>query len=310
MSTASTTAAPARRAPTSAPAACALRVLGASKRHGARRVLEGLDLAIEPGSVVGLLGRNGAGKTTLIRGLLGLDRFDAGSVEIAGHGCSDALPDAVREQLGYVAQDTDPFGWMTPRQLLLFWSGFYASFDAALVARLLAEWKIPAHVPISRLSGGERQLLAIVRALATRPKLLVLDEPVAALDPVTRRQFLRELIDGALEHGTTVLFSTHIVSDLERVASHVAFLSQGRIRYYDELERVRESLRRVQIPADCALDEHELAAALARRRDAAGAITAVFDAAGGGLERVLERCGGRARSTPIGLEDLFVEFES
>jgi len=227
-----------------------IQVASISKRFGAAAVLNGLDWQVTPGQVIGLLGRNGAGKSTLLECLLGLREVDAGAVTIYGEDVN-ALSDATRARIGYVPQKSDLFEWLTPRQMLDYVRALYPRWNDAKVDGLLARWGFSQAMqarPISKLSGGEQQRLSIIRALGPDPELLILDEPVSALDPVGRREFLRELIDGVVERGTTVVFSTHILSDLERVALDVAFLKDGRITLQGQIDELLEGARRVAGP--------------------------------------------------------------
>lgn len=211
---------------------------GVAKRFDSKPVLDGLDWEVGQGQVIGLLGRNGAGKSTLMECLLGLREIDGGSVQLFGEPLN-ALSDATRARIGYVPQKSDLFEWMTPLQMLAYFKALYPRWNDAKVEGLLDRWGIDIALrnkPIRRLSGGEQQRLSIVRALAHDPELLVLDEPVSALDPAGRRDFLTELIDGVIERGTTVVFSTHILTDLERVALDVAFLKDGRIVLEGDLD--------------------------------------------------------------------------
>jgi ABC-2 type transport system ATP-binding protein len=227
-----------------------IRLASISKRFGKTAVLERLDWQIMPGQVIGLLGRNGAGKSTLLECLLGLRETDGGSVTIYGEDVN-ALSDATRARIGYVPQKSDLFEWMTPRQMLDYFKALYPRWNEARVNGLLERWgfdKAMQGKPISKLSGGEQQRLSIIRALGPEPDLLILDEPVASLDPVGRRDFLRELIGGVVERGTTVVFSTHILSDLERVVLDVAFLKDGKIALQGPLDDLLEGARRVAEP--------------------------------------------------------------
>lgn len=222
--------------------AAIIEVSSISKRFDTPAVLDRLDWTIRPGQVVGLLGRNGAGKSTLIECMLGLREVDAGKVTIFGEDVA-ALSDVARARIGYVPQQCDLFEWLTARQMLAYFKALYPRWNDAKVDALLARWgfdELQCSKPISRLSGGEKQRLSIIRALAHEPELLILDEPVSALDPVGRRDFLRELIDGVIERDTTVLFSTHILSDLERVALDVAFLKDGKILLQGALDELLE----------------------------------------------------------------------
>ncbi len=215
---------------------------------GAQQVLRGIDWQLLPGQVVGLLGRNGCGKTTLLETLLGLREPTAGTAMLFGQPVA-GLDDAARARIGYVPQQAELFEWLTPAQLLAYFRSFYPQWNEAKVEGLMSRWDIARDKPIARLSGGQKQRLSIIRALAHEPDLLVLDEPVASLDPAGRRDFLRELVEQVIDRGTTVVFSTHILSDLERVAFNIAFLSQGRIALQAPLDELLESCRLVTGPS-------------------------------------------------------------
>ncbi len=224
---------------TSAGAPC-LSLAGVDVAFGAQRVLQGLDWALQPGLVVGLLGRNGAGKTTLIETLLGLREPDAGRAFLFGQPAA-AIDDTTRARIGYVPQRSDLFEWMTADQLLAYFRSFYPRWNTAKVDGLISRWDIARDKPIGKLSGGQQQRLSIIRALAHDPELLLLDEPVSSLDPAGRRDFLGELVDQVVDRQTTVVFSTHILSDLERVALDVAFLSGGRVALHAPLDELLDS---------------------------------------------------------------------
>ena len=249
--------------------------------YGRQTVLDGLDWALPVGQVVGLLGRNGAGKTTLIETLLGLRDADAGRAVLFGQSAL-ALDDAARARIGYVPQRSDLFEWMTASQLLAYFRSFYPRWNTAKVDGLMARWDIARDKPIGKLSGGQQQRLSIVRALAHEPELLVLDEPVASLDPAGRRDFLGELVEQVVDRRTTIVFSTHILSDLERVALDVAFLTGGKIALHAPLDDLLDSSMRLGgVPADIErfVVEHQLEAlpraaggpVIARRRVASEA---------------------------------------
>ncbi len=270
-------------------------VAGLHVAFGTQTVLDGLDWALLPGQVVGLLGRNGSGKTTLIESLLGLRELDAGAVQLFGQPVA-ALDDALRARIGYVPQQADLFEWMTPAQMLGYFKSFYPRWNDAKVEGLLSKWDIARDKPIGKLSGGEQQRLAIVRALAHEPDLLVLDEPVASLDPAGRRDFLRELVDQVLNRGTTVVFSTHILSDLERVAFNVAFLSAGRIALQAPLDELLETTRRLAGPA----------AAVQALASAHRMTVLRSTALDGGRQQALVRVAAEA-AAPVGADGVAVE---
>jgi ABC-2 type transport system ATP-binding protein len=215
--------------------------------YGSQTVLSGLDWQLQPGQVVGLLGRNGAGKSSLLESLLGLRSPHAGNIQLFGRPV-DALGDAERARIGYVPQQAELFEWLTANQMLTYFRSFYPRWNEAKVDGLLTRWDIARDKPIARLSGGQKQRLSIIRALAHEPDLLVLDEPVSGLDPVSRRDFLRELVEQVLERQTTVVFSTHILSDLERVAVDVAFMQGGRIALQASLDELLENCHSLSGP--------------------------------------------------------------
>lgn len=211
-----------------------------NKSFGTHPVLSGLDWRIEPGNIVGLLGRNGAGKTTLIECMLGLRDSQGGQIRLFGE-TPGQLSDAVKARIGYVPQTADLFEWLTAAQLFAYFRGLYPRWNQSRVDSLMQRWDLPSGQVISKLSVGQKQRLSIIRALAHEPELLVLDEPVASLDPVGRRDFLRELVDSVADRQTTIIFSTHILSDLERIAMQVAFLHEGRIQYQQNLDELMEN---------------------------------------------------------------------
>lgn len=232
---------------TAAEPAASVQITGLQLGYRGRPVLQGLDWQMHPGQVIGLLGRNGAGKTTLLEALLGLRDAQAGTVQLFGQPAT-RLNDAARARIGYVPQASDLFEDLRADELLAYFRSFYPRWNAAKVEALMQRWAVPRDVEIGRLSGGQQQRLSIIRALAHEPDLLVLDEPVASLDPLARRDFLRELVEQVLDRGTTVVFSTHILSDLERVAFNVAFLQGGRIGLQAPLDELIDETRLVAGP--------------------------------------------------------------
>jgi ABC-2 type transport system ATP-binding protein len=225
-------------------AALAVQVRGLRKRFDARDVLSGLDWRIPSGRVVGLLGRNGAGKTTLLRCLTGLSPIDDGDIKILGQ--SMAEPGGERlQRIGFVPQTFDLFPWMKVRGYLDFTAAFYARWNRAQCERLLDGWQINRKQKIGQLSQGQRQKLAIIRALAPDPDLLLLDEPVASLDPQARRAFMDELMQLVQRPGKTVVFSTHITADLERAGADIALLKDGRMMLESALPALRQRIRRI-----------------------------------------------------------------
>lgn len=216
--------------------------------------LKDLSLRLSAGMVVGLLGQNGAGKSTLMRCALGILSPDSGDIRTLGE-TPEQLSSAAKERLGYVPQQ--PFGYegFTVERALDLHRSFYPHWDMQLEQDWLTRFELDVSQQIQRLSVGQRQSLALIMAMAYRPELLILDEPVASLDPIVRRKFMVDLFDLALESGSAVLFSSHITSDLERVASHVALIKQGELVLFKEIDALREEVRLLKLAAGTELPE-------------------------------------------------------
>jgi ABC-2 type transport system ATP-binding protein len=283
----------------------AIEMRGVSKRFNDQPVLAGLDWSVPVGHVVGLVGRNGAGKSTLLQCALGLLTADLGKVDVLGQDPA-SFSDAVRAQIGYVPQDSHLFEWLTASQLLAYFKTFYPRWNQPKVDALMDRWRIPAHTRIDRLSGGERQRLSILRALAHDPSLLVLDEPVSSLDPAGRRDFLREIIDRALEGSTTIVLSTHILSDLERVAMDIALLKNGRIALSGPLDLLSDQMRRVVGPS-AVLADNQWGRVIARTEERGKETSMIVLVDEESQERLETLTAQGVRVQAIGLEDWFIE---
>jgi ABC-2 type transport system ATP-binding protein len=227
------------------------------KSFGPKEVLRGINLAISAGGVLGLLGANGSGKTTLIKCGLGLLRPTSGRATVFGEDAWD-LSASAKARLGYVPQEVTSYPWMRVRQVVAYTAAFYWNWDQPFVDELCRRWHVPLEDRVGSLSTGQLQTVGIVLALGHRPELLVLDEPVASLDPAARRQFLRTILELLEDEKHTILFSTHITSDLERVAQRVAILDEGRLRFLGELDELKDRVKRLRITA-----RHDLPASFA-----------------------------------------------
>jgi ABC-2 type transport system ATP-binding protein len=225
-----------------------IRIDQLRKSFGAKKVLCGIELDIEPGTVMGLLGSNGSGKTTLIKCALGLLRPTTGTASVFGDD-SWNLSAETKARLGYVPQEVTSHPWMRVRQVINYTAAFYPNWNQRFVDELCRRWNLSLEDRVGALSTGQLQTVGIVLALGHEPELLVLDEPVASLDPAARRQFLRTLLEMLDGQQRTVLFSTHITSDLERVANRVAILANGKFRFHGELDELKDHVKRLCITA-------------------------------------------------------------
>lgn len=206
----------------------ALETTGLGKRYGRTWALRDCSLGLPAGRVAALVGPNGAGKTTLLHLAVGLLRPDAGSVRVLGR--TPAADADLLTQVGFVAQDAPMYPDFTVPDLLKMGQKLNRQWDSALAAGRLERLRIPFDRKVGKLSGGQRAQVALALALAKRPEILILDEPVASLDPLARREFLQALMGAVADDGTTVLLSSHLVADLERVCDYLIVLQESRVQ--------------------------------------------------------------------------------
>jgi ABC-2 type transport system ATP-binding protein len=226
----------------SADSANAFAALGVSKSFGRKLVLDDLSLDVPKGRALGLLGENGSGKTTLLKILLGLLPADAGNAWVSGEP-SGRLPAAVRGRIGYVPQSPDQFAALTGKAMLSYVGSFYPKFDASYARDLAGRWRVSLRTPIGALSPGQQQRLSILRALSVLPDLIVLDEPIASIDPATRTAIVEELLEIMQSRAATLIFSSHITGDLERLCSHFAVVAAGKIALHESTATIRSFVR-------------------------------------------------------------------
>lgn len=280
------------------------------KAIGRKAILHGISVDVEPGSVVGIIGKNGAGKTTLMDVLLGFSPATSGSSRLFGHD-SFTLPGEIRGRIGFVPQQDELVGMLDGRQHVEMTAALLGRWNRELTDRLQKAWELPMDRVVQKLSGGERQKLSILLALGHEPQLLVLDEPVAALDPIARRQFLQELLVIAGSPGRTVLFSTHIVSDLERVADQIWIVREGTVVWSGPLDELKESVVRLNINARRTLPpDLPLPGVLSLRVAGQRASAVVSQWEEHALQHLRTTLDADIELEPLSLEDLFVEFHS
>jgi len=272
------------------------------ERH---KVLNGLTAHIQRGDVVALLGKNGAGKSTLLHTILGFGVPDSGDVKL-WQTPSIALTQQQKQQIGFVPQQDELLEQLTGAEQLKLFQKFRPSWDQACCDRLVDSWKIPLNTRISKMSLGERQKLSIVLALCHQPELLILDEPVASLDPMARRQFLAELIDIAAEQQRAIIFSSHIVSDMERIANQVWLLKNGELAFQGPLDDLKESVVRLHFPQLLAEIPQELT--LVRRQQLGNSTTLTVQHWQPSLLDVLQQQFPGIRVEYLSLEEIFLEL--
>lgn len=220
-------------------------VQGLSHSYGRKAVLRGLDLTIPEGAMYALLGANGAGKTTLLRLLAGIERVQAGAVSLFGDSVR-SMSLAQRQRFSYVAEGQELPTWMRLEQMEAYCAPLYPTWDAQLAAQLRKRFDLDPKQKIGTMSRGQRMKAALLCALASRPRLLLMDEPFTGMDVGVKEELVRGLLDTAGDHGWTILVSTHDIAEIEMMVDWVGFLRDGRIDVSAPLEHLRERYRRVE----------------------------------------------------------------
>src|SRR5438270_8885218 len=217
-----------------------IEICGVTRQFGAKRALDNVSLAVPRGVVFGMVGANGAGKTTLIRHVLGLLKAQRGSVRVFG---LDPVkePVSVLSRIGYLSEEGDLPGWMRVDELMRYMRAFYPTWDEAYAQDLRRQFALDPAAKVKTLSKGQKARAGLLVALAYRDELLLLDEPSSGLDPIVRRDILGAIIRTIAEEGRTVLFSSHLLGEVERVSDQVAMIQAGKILFCDPLETIKAS---------------------------------------------------------------------
>lgn len=230
----------------SSPAETVVAVTHLSRRFGTKAALQDVSVAVGRGSVFGLVGENGAGKSTLLKHLLGLWRAETGDVRVFG---KDPVTDpvSVLGRIGYLSEQPDLPGWMRVADLLRYTQAFYPRWDATYAEQLREQFGLDPDACIRTLSKGQHARLGLIAAEAHRPDLLILDEPSSGLDPIVRRDILEAIIRTVTDEGRTVIFSSHLLDEVERVSDHLAMLHHGTLRFCAPLDDIKARHRRISL---------------------------------------------------------------
>jgi ABC-2 type transport system ATP-binding protein len=282
-----------------------IKINDLSKTYESQHVLKKLNWQIEQGDIIGLLGKNGTGKSTLLKSILNMSSIDTGTISIFDEDHAD-LSAKTKARIAYVPQENDEIPWLSVNDLIQFRKQFYRVWSDEKVKKLVERWDIDLNKKIEKLSPGQVHRVLIILALAPMPELIIFDEPAAALDPAGRRAFLKEIVALASEDNITIIFSTHITSDLERVANKVAILNQGHICYFADLDDTKENVVRLSIHQNT--DEQMIIPNLLRSTQRGQKIHCVVSE----LDQVwLSQNQGQGIEisvNPMGLEDIFLEL--
>lgn len=226
-----------------------LRVENLSKSFGRKKVLQDFAMSVKKGKVYGFLGKNGEGKTTLIRTIMGVIPPDRGAIFYKDKKITFS-DTSYKKEIGYIPEESIFFSWMTIKELLNFNASFCPAWDAKEAERYSERFSLDRKTRIKNLSRGMKLKLGLVVALASRPEFLILDDPTSGLDVPTRQDFLRNIIEEILGRGTTILFSTHLVHELEGIIDHLSILHERHLVLDDDFERVKKSVKRVSLTFD------------------------------------------------------------
>jgi len=222
-----------------------LNIENVSKRYGAKIALDGVNLHLERGSILGVIGPNGAGKTTLLRTVVGIIRPDRGTVYLDGQ---DLLKHPeLKQHVGYVAEFQDYYPNFTVEDMVRFYRMTYANWNEERYKELAAFFELPGRQKTKALSKGMKTQLALLLNMSIMPKLLVLDEPTSGLDPIVRKKVLKALVDQVAAFGTGVVMASHNLSQIERVCDQVAVLHQSRILIHGHVHELKNRIRKIQV---------------------------------------------------------------
>jgi ABC-2 type transport system ATP-binding protein len=274
-------------------------------------VLNGISFTSDAGEVIGLLGKNGAGKTTLLHIAMGMLEAQDGQVQVFG---LDPRRDtvAVKRRVGFVSEDQALPSFFTANQVLDVHRGLFPTWDESLARDVIARFDLPTDRKVGKMSKGQARQLALLCAVAHRPELLILDEPAGGLDPHARREFLETSIRLLNETGTTILFSSHHMNDVERMASRLLMLHDGQIWIDSDLDDIREGYCLALLPKDTSRASERLLAepGCLCVRERPDAVRAVFEMGPEVCESHLRGVFdlGDIQCRPLPLEEMFIEL--
>lgn len=283
-----------------------VEVKSLSRHFGAIAALADVSLTLPRGTVFGLVGANGAGKSTLIKHILGLLKAESGEVRVFGRD-PVADPAHVFARVGYVSEEHDLPTWMTVWELMRYTQAFFPTWDAAYAEELRSRFELDPNAKIRHLSKGQRARADLLVALAHRPELLVLDEPSAGLDPVVRRDILEAIIRAIADEGRTVLFSSHLLHEVERVSDHVTMINRGRVVFSAALDDIKATHRSLTLRFADAQTRPPKFAGVLSWEGAGHEWTVIYHGQTGDLQAAAANCGAQVLEKRVpSLDEIFV----
>lgn len=281
-----------------------------TRYFGKKQIVAPLNLTVPRGSIFGFLGRNGAGKSTTIRMLMGLLEPTRGTSQVLGEDSQNLSPQT-RARIGYLAEGHHVYGWMTIAECARFQKSFYAHWNERIFQGVIRHFNLEMTMKAGNLSRGQRAGLCLALTLAPEPELLILDDPALGLDPVARRSLLQSMLFVSRGEGRTILFSSHLLSDVERVADHIAILDGGVLRANCPLDTFRESVRQFVLHFAGEVPILPPLPGLLQSFRTPGEISLTFANFNDDLMAGLESLGAfRIEEVPLSLEDAFISYLS
>ncbi|HEU4636457.1 MAG TPA: ABC transporter ATP-binding protein [Edaphobacter sp.] len=279
-----------------------------TKNYGSFCAVNHLNLSVRAERITGFLGRNGAGKSSTIKMLLGMVHPTSGSGTVLGYRIHDPRESIeIRRRIAYVCEDKGLYGYMTVAELIRFTRSFYGDWQPDVERRLLAEYRLPPGRKVKALSKGMRTKLALLLALARRPALLILDEPTEGLDPVSIEELLQTLVT-APAIGTTVFFSSHQLSEVERIADDILMIDRGSAVLDMSLEQIRENYRRISFGFSTAIPPMESLRGVEKMRCEGRQVTIVASSNAEAIAQMgRERGAVEVTVLPLTLREIFLE---
>ena len=287
-----------------------LRIKNLSKSFGRKKVLENFNMALDKKKVYGLLGKNGEGKTTLIRMIMGIIPSDKGEIFYKDEKIRFNHT-SYKKEIGYIPEDSFFYSWMTIKELLDLNSSFYPTWNSKKADEYLERFSLDKKMRIRDLSRGMKLKLGLIAALASEPELLILDDPTSGIDVPTRQDFLKDIIRELCEAGTTILFSTHLVHELERIIEHLSILHGGNLILDEDYQMVRNLTKKVRMTFEnSAPKKFDIDGILREKKEGNRAELVIYPWNEEKEKKLEELSPTHWETEPLTLEELFVCFVS
>jgi ABC-2 type transport system ATP-binding protein len=285
-----------------------LSIKNLAKSFGRKKVLENFNMTLQKGKVHGLIGKNGEGKTTLARMIMGIIPSNEGEIFYKDQKI-EFKHTLYKKEIGYIPEDSFFYSWMTIKDLLDFNSSFYPKWNSKKAHELLEKFSLDKKQRIRTLSRGMKLKLGLIVALVSEPELLILDDPTSGIDVPTRQDFLRGIIRELSEAGTTILFSTHLIHELERIVDHLSILQDGHLILDENYQKIKNAAKRVRITFEDSVPEKiEIDGVLKEQREGNVANLVIYPWDKTTEKKIDALSPARWEKEPLTLEDVFISF--